>query len=663
VGINACVFASTSKLCHAVLRSVGPFAADEEYYISTELSKDELETFVLFSSSGAIYGYEHETDFVLSSSCQELFANFGIYLPKLKFSPGSSESRPGIKFEPIHCDNKPSLDCDSDHNVKNDEDQQVVRPVTALNGCFTGAEEESLRNLANTVGDPLDKDPSFEDLPDHDIHPDETDEITQRECSVQLVKLENDNENSGYLEQNQRTSSRKRKPAVNAYNESDSEHQESDDEHLAKLEAIKQRAKEKQFEKQKMKNGKAFRNSVGRPKKRKAAEDEDYVPKEEEIAEEMKEESKKDAQDKKEETENKPLTKKQIDRLFYFPQDEALRKPNKRWQCDQCVQGFVKLRYLQQHQKRHTAKSTEDRFFCLLCPGYVAFPSEPQQLAHMNEAHAEACLVCPQCPKTFGPFDQLLLSRHLKWHNKGVETCTCWSCGKIFKDRDGVKSHIRVMGKYHDGKCRLCPDFEDPQSWKELTKHFNDVHGGEVQHKCGFCPEWFKAKEQVQAHLYADECKGEKSGNWGKRTKNKKVCEICGIEVVATNYETHKKLYHGSESHPCKDCSKVCASAEALKIHREVSHTKHTCQHCGYTNRRNRVRTHILLKHTPDHLRPYQCKTCGKGFADKKNYEMHQNVHTGAKPFICPHCGQGFANDGTRGGHIRSVHKSLKRSK
>lgn len=36
VAMNACIFASSSQLCYDLLRSVGPFAADEEYYVSVE---------------------------------------------------------------------------------------------------------------------------------------------------------------------------------------------------------------------------------------------------------------------------------------------------------------------------------------------------------------------------------------------------------------------------------------------------------------------------------------------------------------------------------------------------------------------------------------------------------------------------------------------------
>ena len=72
--------------------------------------------------------------------------------------------------------------------------------------------------------------------------------------------------------------------------------------------------------------------------------------------------------------------------------------------------------------------------------------------------------------------------------------------------------------------------------------------------------------------------------------------------------------------------------------------------------------THKLAKHTPDHLRPYRCSFCPKGFAFKKHLEVHENVHTGNKPYECKYCGMKFASDGNMNGHIRQTHKGIKRN-
>merc|ERR1719376_36846 len=97
MGLNACVFASASSLCYDLLMSAGPLAANEVYFISTELSKSDLETFIVFSNSGIINGYQRETDLASSPHLQQLFSYFGIYLQDLKFS--ASEDAIDCKFE------------------------------------------------------------------------------------------------------------------------------------------------------------------------------------------------------------------------------------------------------------------------------------------------------------------------------------------------------------------------------------------------------------------------------------------------------------------------------------------------------------------------------------------------------------------------------------
>ena len=73
-----------------------------------------------------------------------------------------------------------------------------------------------------------------------------------------------------------------------------------------------------------------------------------------------------------------------------------------------------------------------------------------------------------------------------------------------------VESHVVAMGKMHDTKCRICPDFE-AKSWSDNLKHFNEMHGGEVQYKCGLCPRYFQTLIQARNHSLANgDCTGDK---------------------------------------------------------------------------------------------------------------------------------------------------------
>jgi len=614
VGMNACIFASASKLCHDLLRSVGPFAADEVYYISTELTKSELETFVVFSCGGTIKGYERETDLVSSANLQQLFSSFGICLPDLKFS--TSDELIGCKLE--------------------------VRLLCEASKAATFLEQGNF----DLLEPPLD---NFEmDCPEGELN----DDKDLRKCSVSLVKLEMLDNNCDLVENmplniGKQVSPRKRKSKAKTYKESDGE---DDDWCDSQAKQPKQRKKAKTKDsKEKESNGEAVakrskdksnkhgvKKNIGRPRKRT----------DEECEKRNKYEWPKEIQNN-------------ISKLFYFPQDEAMRNYTVKFQCNQCVLGFQKQTYLDQHMKRHEANPMPDKFVCGLCEGRIAFRTEPEHRNHMRTEHSNYFLLCPHCTRRFKPHEHSLLADHIAEHNRGTDPSTCYSCGKYYISKLTMKAHLKFHGRFHDGKCRLCPDFEETKSWKVMLKHFNDVHNGEIQYKCGFCPEWFQTKSQVRCHVAAL-CKGEKNEAHLKN-KVKKICEICGTNVAAPLMDIHIKNNHGPDSLKCDRCPKSFRSDKQLKQHIFSVHEEVQCDLCGFVGKGSTMYTHKLKKHTPNHLRPYQCKLCGKGFVMKHYYEQHLNVHTGAKPFLCPHCGQGFASGGTLRGHIRGVHLGIKR--
>ena len=92
---------------------------------------------------------------------------------------------------------------------------------------------------------------------------------------------------------------------------------------------------------------------------------------------------------------------------------------------------------------------------------------------------------CKDCGKFFRTSG--LLTFHIKKHHasnpdemEGPDFTTCLSCGKNFKSRKFLYDHTRQMGNFHDGKCRICPDFEAVM-WSQNLKHINEFHKGEIQ--------------------------------------------------------------------------------------------------------------------------------------------------------------------------------------
>ena len=135
----------------------------------------------------------------------------------------------------------------------------------------------------------------------------------------------------------------------------------------------------------------------------------------------------------------------------------------------------------------------------------------------------------------------------------------------------------------------------------------------------------------------------------------------CGETVKKIGLKQHKEARHGTDNVSCDKCGRTFKHKNTLYKHTCVS-TKYQCDQCEFMGNKSHLQYHKIAKHTPEHLRPYQCHICPKGFALKKHMEMHINVHMGIKPYECKYCGMKFASDGNMNGHIRQTHKGIKRN-
>ena len=226
----------------------------------------------------------------------------------------------------------------------------------------------------------------------------------------------------------------------------------------------------------------------------------------------------------------------------------------------------------------------------------------------------------------------------------------CVACGKAFPRIGPLKRHVATTGKHHDGKCRLCPDFE-AKSWQENVAHYDSKHGGQIQHKCGTCTQFFLTPEQLKLH---------KRQEHEDQFSAMQVCPYCGQTYRQLKEHIRKKHTVPTTTFKCtvEGCNKVYVDKNDLSAHYDKTHTSVQCEQCGYTGTKRNMKRHMITKHTSNELKPFQCKFdgCGKGFASSKRLREHENVHTGAKPYKCPHCDSCFASSGTMNGHVRLVH-------
>ena len=220
-----------------------------------------------------------------------------------------------------------------------------------------------------------------------------------------------------------------------------------------------------------------------------------------------------------------------------------------------------------------------------------------------------------------------------------------------------AESHVRQMGKHHDNKCTRCD--ERFYSRPELLNHI--ITKGHEGYICGHCAEVFDDQNKLFSHRKHCE---------NKPTEGNVICDACGKTFSDKRGVTvHSKIQHGEKDpQTCSHCGLECNNKFHLKEHVRSKHlgrnaTPTPCPLCGKGIKGGNMRNHTLVHHTPDHLMPFVCKQCHKGFPYKRHLEMHMNAHLGLKPFKCKYCEASFSDVSNRRMHERTTHEGYKRSK
>ena len=193
--------------------------------------------------------------------------------------------------------------------------------------------------------------------------------------------------------------------------------------------------------------------------------------------------------------------------------------------------------------------------------------------------------------------------------------------------------------------------------------------------RCGYCPEVLDTKALKSKHRRSHNTTKLKSENAPIPTEKhnikfkltKSVCDECGkVFCNQSSMNNHKRKSHYKgpprpvQKLPCEHCGKVCINRKSLKDHLQT-HNKEPCVVCGKLITNRQMDRHMKVNHTEDHLKPFICDICHKGFATGPKFKTHMNIHTGEKPYVCKYCGKGFGDKGNCRMHERTAHEGYKR--
>jgi len=338
------------------------------------------------------------------------------------------------------------------------------------------------------------------------------------------------------------------------------------------------------------------------------------------------------------------------------------------------------------HRGLFHTQNKEKPFGCGYCG--KAYKAKSSVYHHITRQHDEKAYSCELCCKSYA--EACDLAEHAMNHlqekplstitskvplgsnlltNRGL-VCTddienpfaCGFCGKAYKNKPAVHSHIRLQHAERRYSCEICGKRFVREC--DLSKHVM-THTQEKPFTCDQCGMRFRIKQSLHNHksTHSEErlfpCnKCNKSFKTSSSLSNHMqyhnksehgegfVCKICKcISVSRSKLRRHMMIHTGEKPFKCTLCDKQFRLKMFLKSHMN-SHNgikklaKDPCSVCGKI-----VWAHNMPLHMRTHTgeKPFECSICLKRFPKKSNLEGHMRGHTGEKPFACSGCDKRFA--------------------
>ncbi|XP_071315999.1 zinc finger protein 664-like isoform X2 [Trachinotus anak] len=191
------------------------------------------------------------------------------------------------------------------------------------------------------------------------------------------------------------------------------------------------------------------------------------------------------------------------------------------------------------------------------------------------------------------------------------ETFSCSECGKRFRTKLALQSHVKIHTEVRPYGCDVCGKrFRTKLALRSHTR----IHTEMRPYGCDVCGRRFKLKSHVK---------------------------------------THMTVHTGEKPFGCSVCDKRFKRLGQLTVHIKI-HTGGKPYGCDVCGKRFKLQTHIK-RHMTVHReeKPFGCSLCQKTFKRKDQLKLHMRIHTGEKPHGCGVCGKTFAWQGGLKVHMR----------
>jgi len=368
----------------------------------------------------------------------------------------------------------------------------------------------------------------------------------------------------------------------------------------------------------------------------------------------------------------KKYTKEAKDLIFHFPQNEADDLSFK-YRCKRCIRVFFQNEHFEQHLRRHVSDQTpQEAFHCLLC-NTLTFSNRTDLREHAKD--------CKNKPENHHPLPEKFLEIYEQHGMLGPNPHTkqrtgerqgsfpCPVCGVSCTTQFNMRKHIRKMGPFHVSNCLSC-DYRY-LSWEDHVNHVKEAHDGVMLHGCGKCDLVFRTVEEKNSHRITSHFpkhEKPKDPKAHKKTQDQLqmrgdcatvYCEVCGKGVTKGHYPSHLAIKHGkgNVTEVCSECGKIFNNIQVYKKHMKTHFKNHMCDLCGHAcASADKLKAHVLSKHTPENLKPFYCQECDQGFVYKNKYSDHMNIHLKLRPYKCLFCNDDYRDGSNVLTHMKKKH-------
>ncbi|XP_063984024.1 zinc finger protein 184-like isoform X2 [Diachasmimorpha longicaudata] len=238
--------------------------------------------------------------------------------------------------------------------------------------------------------------------------------------------------------------------------------------------------------------------------------------------------------------------------------------PAPRHVCPDCGKRFSHRAHLLRHGKIHNglkqvAKNIKDKkkgidekpFICEKCGDAFKTPSILKQ--HLR-SHGERQFECDICQRRFHRLGVLKQHRFIHEHAQ----IPCHVCGKKLKSKKALDVHVLLHGnkKFHCEKCEK--SFFQRCNY---LKHFKQMHGDKVIHKCPHCPLQFTSKASYTKHVASHSKPAEYS------------CGLCQKNFHRQyQLNRHIQTSHSGIVYRCPYCQMTVRYQHSMRRHFQKQH-------------------------------------------------------------------------------------------